>query len=77
MTRPWWLRGTTALVAWMIASAAAPYHEAAELYKRGKYLEAASLAATADTASSLALAARATLTHAIYVADRPQRAAEV
>ncbi len=77
MTRPWWLRVTTALVAWMIASAATPHNEAAELYKRGKYLEAASLAATADTASSLALAARATLTHAIYVADRPQRAAEV
>ena len=40
-------------------------------------MEASSLAAAADTAPSLALAARAILTHAIYVADRSQRAAEV
>ena len=73
----WWLRVIMALVAGMIASAATPYNEAARLYERGNYLEAASLAAAADTASSLALAARATLTHAIYVADRTQRAAEV
>ncbi len=66
-----------ALVVGMIASAAAPYNEATRLYERGDYLEAASLAAATETASSLALAARATLTHAIYVADRTQRAAEV
>lgn len=73
----WWLRVTMALVAWMIAAAATPDNEAARLYERGNYLEAASLAAAAETASSFALAARATLTHAIYVADRTQRAAEV
>ncbi len=64
-------------VVWMIASAAAPYNEAARLYESGNYLEAASLAATGHTASSFALAARATLAHAIHVAKRPQRAAQV
>ena len=66
-----------ALAVWTMASSAAPFNEAARLFERGKYLEAASLAGMTETAPSLALAARATLTHAIYVADRSQRAAEV
>ncbi|MEE9544082.1 MAG: hypothetical protein V3V55_00610 [Rhodospirillales bacterium] len=77
MTGACWLRPTAALAAWLIVSAAAPYDECVRLYESGKYLDAASLAATADTASGIALAARATLVHAIYVADPAQRAAEV
>ncbi len=53
------------LVAWMMGAAATPYDEATRLFESGKYLKAASLAATTDTASGLALSARATLTHAI------------
>ena len=72
-----WRRAILVLAAWTMVAAATPYDDAARLYRSGKFLEAASLAATLDTASSLALAARATLAHAVYVADRSQRPAEV
>lgn len=71
------LRVTFAVAIWMFVSAAAPYNGAAQLYEIGKYLEAASLAEKEGTASSLALAARATLAHAIYVADSSSRTTEV
>lgn len=71
------LRVTFAVAIWMFVSAAAPYNGAAQLYEIGKYLEAASLAEKVGTASSLALAARATLAHAIYVADSSSRTTEV
>ncbi|HIJ43960.1 MAG: hypothetical protein QF511_12655 [Rhodospirillales bacterium] len=77
MTGACWLRPAAALAAWLIVSAATPHDESLRLYESGKYLDSASLAATADTASSIALAARATLAHAIYVADPAQRAAGV
>ncbi len=77
MTGACWLRPAAALAAWLIVSAATPHDESLRLYESGKYLDAASLASTADAASSTALAARATLAHAIYVADPAQRAAGV
>ncbi len=77
MTRARIARTALALAIWVTVSAAAPVDEATRLFDSGKYLEAATLAAKANTASSLALAARATLAHAVYVAKRPQREAEV
>ena len=76
MMRSWWA-GLISAAIWATAAAAAPYDDATRLFDNGKYLQAASLAARADTASGLALAARAMLAHAVYVAKRPQRAAEV
>ena len=71
------LRVTLLMVTWTIVAAASPYDKAVRLFERGDYLEAASLAAAEETAPSLALAARAILTHAIYVADSSQRAVNV
>ena len=66
-----------ALAAWMFATAATPYNDATRLFDSADYLKAASLAARVNTASSLALAAQASLTHAIYMADPSQRPTEV
>lgn len=71
------MRGIRALAIWLAVSAATPHEQASRLFDSGEYLEAASLAAKIDTASGLALAARAMLAHAVYVAKRPQRDAEV
>ena len=67
----------SALAAWIIVTAATPYDEATRLFERGQYREAATLAAKGNTASSLALAARASLVYAIYMADPFQRPIEV
>lgn len=72
-----WRPAILALAAGMIVAAATPYDDASRLYESGKYLEAADLAAAVNTASSLALAARATLAHAVYVARLSERTAEV
>ncbi|NQU71229.1 MAG: hypothetical protein HQ514_11805, partial [Rhodospirillales bacterium] len=81
-----WARTILAAVIWVTVSAAAPaaspysadtYLKSSRLFERGKYLEAAALAATANTAQGFALAARATLANAIYVAKRPQRQVQV
>lgn len=77
MNRVCRFRPTSALAIWFLLSAATPYEKAVHLYENGKFVMAASLAETADTASSLALAARAILAHAVYVADRSKRDAEV
>ena len=71
------LSAAFALAAWMAVTAATSYNDAARLYERGDYLEAASLAARVNTASGLALAARAYLAYAIYVANPSQRPTEV
>lgn len=62
------------LALWVMVTGAIPYNDAMQLYDKGRYLEAASLAEKADTASGFALAARALLAHAIYVADPALRA---
>jgi tetratricopeptide (TPR) repeat protein len=67
----------SALAAWIFVTAATPYNEAASLYENGRYREAVSLAAKINTASSLALAARASLAYAIYMADPTQRSIDV
>ena len=72
-----WRRRGAVLAIWLSVSGATPYDEATRLFDTGKYLEAASLAAKADTAMGYALAARATLAHAVYVAKRPQRDVQV
>jgi uncharacterized tellurite resistance protein B-like protein len=77
MNRSKFLSPAFALAAWMMVTAAAPYEDAARLYEKGEFLDAASLAASDNTASSLALAARAYLAYAIYKADPAQRATEV
>ena len=77
MNRLFWLRLNGVFAFWLIVSAAAPFDEASRLYKNGEFLKAASLAETMDTASSLALAARATLAHAIYITPPSRRAVEV
>ena len=76
MTRRRWLRVPLLLFAWTVISAATPDDEAIRLFDRGDYLKAASVAASKETAPCLALAARAILTHAIYVADGTQRVRE-
>lgn len=71
------MRAFAAMAIWLTVSAATPYDEATRLFDMGKYLEAASLAAKTDTASGFALAARATLAHAVYIAKLPKRAVAV
>jgi tetratricopeptide (TPR) repeat protein len=68
---------TCVLIAWIFITGATPYDEANRLFENGRYREAASLAAKVNTASSLALAARASLAYAIYMADPLQRPIEV
>jgi len=62
------------LALWVTVTASVSYNDAVQLYDKGRYLEAASLAEKADTASGFALAARALLAHAIYVAGPASRA---
>ncbi len=81
MMQTMWSRTIFAAVIWVTLSAAAPaaspYLDASRLFDRGRYLEAAALAATARTAAGFALAARATLANAIYVAKPPHRQVQV
>lgn len=65
-----------ALVLWTAAAGATPVEDATRLYNKGEFLAAATAAQNINTAAGLALAARAVLAHAIYVAKPSQRTEE-
>lgn len=70
-------RTATAISIWVATATTALSQEAVRLFDRGDYLGAAKVAQSDGTAAGDALAARATLAHAIYVATGAERSAGV